>query len=115
MPADVEEAPKREPEHGDVVATLLGLQAKLRGDAARTQLPHFVEAPEVAEVAVAVKESTVVTVPEAGSEEATIIRMPEATPSDYMQERLASIQGRLDLLEEGLTALMIQIEERNKS
>ncbi len=113
MPADAKKATKREPEHEDVVATLLGLQAKLRGDALRTKLPHFVDAPDA--VAIAVEDPTVVSVPEAEPESARVIRLPESTPEGYMQERLASIQERLDLLEEGLTSLMIQIEDRGKS
>lgn len=121
MPADAEKEPRREPEHEDVVATLLGLQARLRGETARTQLPHFVEVPGAANpfqerAVVAIEEEQVVRLPEVEEETATVIRLPEAARDvDETRQRLTSILERLDLLEEDLTSLMARIEDRAKA
>jgi hypothetical protein len=119
MPAETEQ--RRQPDHEDVVATLLGMQAKLRGEASRKQLPHFVEVPEampeaVPDAATTATESAVVQIPEAAPERTDVIRLHDASEAaDEVQRRLDSIIERLDLLEEGLTTIMIGIEERAKA
>lgn len=105
--------PRKEPSHESVVSSLLDMQAQLRGETARDEGGRRSSGRRA-----------VVTVPPVlrviDLTDRDVVRIPDGAPSAMaasvsdVASRIASIQARMDRLEEELASVMSQLEDRRR-